>query len=177
MINEISVCAVPTNKRAVYVFSAFLGSSFIFFAVSMMLTNYKGVFATVAMAFIVGAIFIYTKYMAAKYYYDITEGNDGVPLFVVRQTVGKKSTTLCRIEVGTIKSVDRFSRSDKREKPEPGTVRYRYLPTLMPDSYCCLKIVSPYERAEVIIEATEELAGIIREYSLQFAREGIYGEE
>ncbi len=179
-MKEFSVHPKPQNKRAYYTFYAMLGSAIIAFVPYFALDKYKGIFSFIAMIFIVAAIYIYTRYLSKAYYYDITAADDGEPLFVVRQLVGKRYSTLCRIEIATMVNIEHISRREGN-KPErrEGVNRYYYLPTMMPEDYYAITVSSPYEKAEVFIEGSDEFAAMLMAYAKEISdsRESIYGDE
>lgn len=126
---------------------------------------YKGIIGIFVVAFITAATFLYTKYVAAEYNYDIMIAS-GTPLFIVRQTTGKKTTTLCRIELSSIVKVEREDTAGRREHKTPsGYLKYNYCPTLMPKITYLITSASRYEKAEIRIEASEEFAALLRSYA------------
>ena len=117
------------------------------------------------------ALMIYTKYIAPIYYYDITFDNEGNAVFVVRQQTGKKYTTLCRIALSEIVNIEKQTAEQmKAHKTPMGTVKYSYLPTLSPSLAYRITTSGRYERAEILIESSEEFADLLTSYSSE-ARE------
>ncbi len=166
MINEFSVHPKPRNKNAKIAFLiAILVSAGGFVAYSLM-PRYRGVVGTFALFVLVTAILFYTKFIAPAFHYDITVAADGTPLFVVRQVTGKRATTLCRIELANITAVEYETRAARKaHKTEKGTRVYVYAPTMFPPDVYRIISKSRYETSEIIIEANEEFAGLLRDYS------------
>ncbi len=165
MITELTLRPKPQNKRAKYLLIAFLLGAVAFAILYSVIPNYKGVVGLVSVIFIVGAVFMYTKYIAPEYYYDITIA-DGTPLFVVRQLTGKRFTTLCRVELRSIVSIICEEARDRRTHTTPsGYVKYSYCPTLGPDLTYLITVNSRLEKAEIRIEANDEFAALLRGYA------------
>lgn len=171
MISEFSAKAKSKNNNAKILFFALLGLAVATVAVYISLDKFKGVVGLFAVAFITAAVFIYTKYMSGEYYYDITFDYNGVPVFVVRQRVGKKNTTLCRMDLHAITEVVKQNKSERAEhKTKDGYLKYNYTPTLSPDETYLVTVNARYEKAEIRIEATDEFAGLLLSYAAE-ARE------
>ena len=171
MIREFSVHAKSTNKKAPMVFAACASLAFAFILMSMIIPSYRGVVSLLGMGLLVGAITVYTRYVSPEYYYDITFDSEGTPLLVVRQIIGKRHTTLCRIGLSEIVKIEQESAGERhRHKTPGGFVKFNYAPTLMPETTYRITTMSRYEKAEIIIEASEEFASLLRSYSAE-ARE------
>lgn len=177
MINEFYSHAKPSNNKAKRLFISLLAVGALLAVLYLAIERFKGVvgfFCVLAIAF---AVLVYTKYVCAEYFYDITHDSNGSPVFVVRQVTGKRSTTLCRIDLYSIAAVKRLSAKGKREyKAESGRRKYFYLPTLMPESVILLTVNSPSERADIFIEAQDEFASLLRSYATE-ARESRFDSE
>jgi hypothetical protein len=114
---------------------------------------------------IVIATWVYTKYVAVEYGYDVTFDPQGTPVFVVRQLIGKRQSTFSCVYLADIVSVDMETREQRRaKKAQNGVRRYVYLPTVFAPSSCRITVRSRYEHAEIVIEVTEEFAALLREY-------------
>ena len=112
------------------------------------------------------ALMIYTKYIAPIYYYGITFDSEGNAVFVVRQQTGKKYTTLCRIALSEIVKIEKQTAEQmKAHKTPMGMVKYSYLPTLSPSLAYRITTSGRYERAEILIESSEEFADLLTSYS------------
>ena len=171
MINEFSSRVRSSNINARVAFFALLATAIATFAVYFLIPQGKGIVGVVGIAFITAAVLIYTKYVACEYYYDVTFDSDGTPVFVVRQITGKRQTTLCRISIADIVSATVESATERRAHKTPaGYRKYVYTPTLAPAATCRLAVSSRYEKAEIVIECGEELAGLLLTYALE-ARE------
>ena len=163
MIQEFSVKAKPANRRAHTMMTAFLIVAAILFVTSLIMDRYVGVMRLFVLGFITAAIFLYTKYVSAVYYYEGFVTDSGEPLFVVRRLVGKRSSTLCRVAYREILSIKMETREEFRAHKTPrGTVKYLYTPTLYPEKVYRIQTRSAYERAEVVIECSDALAALIR---------------
>lgn len=171
MIREFYVHAKPANKKAVYAFFACLGSAIIVFAVYMLAEKYRGLISMGIMVFITAAVYIYNRYMGSEYFYDITFDHTGTPVFVVRQKIGKRESTLCRVDLGSIIRIDKMTAEERKGyKADAGVVRYTYCPTMMPEVVYRVAVRSHSEKADIFIEATDELAELLLGYSRE-ARE------
>ncbi len=173
MIRELSVKPKPSNNKARAAFFACIILSFNLVALSMLIEQYKGIVGLGGMALLCIAMLFYTKYLSPLWFYDITFDSDGTPVFVVRQQIGKRHTTLCRIGIAEIIGVERESAKERREHKTPsGVTKYFYLPTLDPAESYRLTTSGRHERAELLIECSEEFASLIRAYSSE-ARENL----
>lgn len=168
MINEFSVHPKPTNNKAKIVFFITVIAGLAVSTVSCFLPIYKGLVGMVGLLLIVTALLFYTKYIAIEFYYDIVKDDDGLPLLVVRQTIGKRTTTLCRIELADITKVETESAAERRaHKTERGVLKYNYTPTFSPSEVHRITVINRYERAEIVIEGSRELADMLRTYSAE----------
>ncbi len=177
MIIDFSVKAKPSNRKAKYTFAICIALAFAFFAASGFVPLYNGLVGLVGLIFLTAALTVYTKYMSAVYYYDVFTDSDGTPLFIVRQVVGKRETTLCRIGLSEVMKLEREDREARRRHKTPSDHRkFSYLPTLDPDVSYRMTTRSRYERAEILLEISDEMAEMIRKYS-HLAREMTFDYE
>ena len=178
MINDISVKSKNTNNKAKVAFYVTFVLSVIIFAVSFFINRFSGVVGNVGLILIAVSILIYTKYVAPVYYYDIMRDSSGAAVFVVRAVTGKRQSTFCRIGLAEIVKIEREDRAARRAHKTPAGVRkYSYVPTLSPDVTHRIYTRSRYERAEIIIEASDEFAALLSEYSIAARLEEIDTEE
>ena len=170
MISEFSVCPKPQNNKAKIIFLLTLLCAVVVFFVSTYMKRYSGVVGLCALLLFVTAILFYTKYISVSFRYDIMISDD-IPLFVVRQIVGKRESTLCRIELADIYSVERETASERRAHKTPsGYLKYVYTPTFSPSEIYRLTVKGRYEKCEIIIEGAEKLASLLNSYAIE-ARE------
>ncbi|MBQ7325875.1 MAG: hypothetical protein IJW93_00155 [Clostridia bacterium] len=171
MIREFSVKPKPSNNKARAAFIISMMLSFALILLSTLIESYKGIIGLGGVAFLTIAMVFYTKYISPIWFYDITFDSDGTPVFVVRQQIGKRQTTLCRIALCEIVKIDRENSHARREHKTPaGVIRYSYLPTLDPKDSYRITTSARHERAELLIECSEEFAGLLQGYSVE-ARE------
>ena len=165
MINELSVHPKPTNKNAKIAFYILLAISACVTVVYLIVDTYRGIIGLGALIFITAAVLIYTKYLSCEYYYDVTTDSRG-PVFVVRQAIGKRMSTLCRIDIASIVKVQKETAQQRRAHKTPtGYKRYNYLPTLIPKQTYRLTSTSRYEKAEIVVEISDEFATLLMEYA------------
>ena len=177
MINEISVKPKPQNNIAKIVFLTTLALSMAAVIIYLAVDKYKGIFGFVAMLILVSAILIYTKYIAPVFYYDIMLDGDEIPIFVVRQSVGKRQTTLCRIALSDIASISHETREERRRhKTKKGVMKYNYAPTMLAPEVYRITTVGRYEKAEIVIEGTSEFISCLSEY-VEEAKKIVIDEE
>ena len=88
---------------------------------------------------------------------------ENTPIFVVRQVTGKRQTTLSRIDLENIKKIEK---QDKKEQSAHKTSadfrKYVYAPTLFPETVYRITVIGRYEKAEIIIECSDEYADYLR---------------
>lgn len=176
-MHEFSVKAKPNNRRAHTYAAACLVIAALCFASRFVIDKYQGVIDLFTIGFITACVFLYTKYISAVYYYDTVITDEGEALFVVRRVTGKRQSTLCRVSYAEILAVKKETREEfKKHKTPRGTVKYLYTPTLYPECVYRLETRSAYERAEVVIECSDELAALIAGWARE-ARESRFLEE
>ncbi len=163
MISEFSARVKPTNKKAKGVVTVSLLSSLLCLVCYMLVDKYRGVIGLLIIGFIAVAVLFYTKYIAVEYFYDITFDGEHNPLFVIRQRIGNRYTTLCRVDLWSLKKVEKKTRAEmKSYRADSGVVKYVYSPTFMPEFVHLLTVRSRSERADIIIEAPDEFADYLR---------------
>ncbi len=166
MIREFSSRVKPTNRKAS--FFAFLALTLfaVSVAVYLSLDKYRGIVGLFALAFIAVTVLLYTKYVIAEYFYEITFDSFGSAVFVVRQRVGKKDTTLCRLDLHNIVRIEKQSREERAKHNTPyGYVKYVYVPTFLPTDTHLIVAASRYEKAEITIECPDEFAAVLSSYA------------
>ena len=162
MIKDFSVTPKPKNKKSIFLMCAFFALALVSLIVTFFLDKYKGVVGMVTFLSLITAILIYTKYVAVVFHYDIIGEGVDEPLFVVRQTTGKRNVTLCRIALADITSVKKESAAERRaHKSGVGVSRYVYAPTLAPDESFRIAVFSRHEKAEIVVELTEPFAEML----------------
>lgn len=175
MINELSVKAKPSNNKARVAFYTALTVAALgavtYLALRALSVEKSGLVGFIPLAAAVAAVFFYSKYISGIYYYDVTFDSSGYAVFVVRQVIGKRNSTLCRIGISEIFRVEREDTEQRRNHKTPKDhKRYSYLPTLLPEYSYRLITRSRYERSEIIIECSDEFAELIKQYAAE-ARE------
>ena len=164
MIRELTLRPKPTNANAKTLMILSALGAVAFAVISLVMDKYRGVVALGSLILVVVAVYVYTKYVSAQYCYQIVEGD--TPLFLVTQRAGKRETVLCRVELRSIVSAVTMTATEyKAHKTEIGYVKYYYSPTMGPEHVVLITRRSRYEKAEVVIEAGEELAALISEYA------------
>jgi len=173
VIREFSAKAKPSNNKAKIVFYTLLSLAALTVAVYMLMDKYKGLIGLLTVSLITAAVLIYTRYVSSEYYYDVTFDHTGAPVFVVRQVTGKRESTLARIGIAEITSVTEEDREERRTHKTPmGFRKYVYTPTLSPDKTLRITSHSPYEKAEIVIEASGELAELLISYAEEAREQG-----
>ena len=164
MIKEITVRPKPQNNNAKIAFLITLFISFVGFGVYFAMDRYRGFVGMFALFTLVTAILFYTKYIAPSFCYDLTTDSADNPIFVVRQITGKRQTTLCRIDIAEIRSIKKENKTEMRAHKTPvGYRKYVYAPTLFPPFVYRITVIGRYEKAELIIECTDEFAEYLLE--------------
>ena len=167
-MKELSVRAIPQNKNAKIALLISFLLSVLGFVTYGIVDRYRGIVGLVALMFLVTAILFYTKYISPIFFYDLTLDGADNSLFVVRRIVGKRQSTFCRVDLADVVSVQREVREEyKRHKTPAGLLKYVYAPSLFPKEICRITVKGRYEKAEIIIEATEEFIEAIKEFSCE----------
>ena len=171
MITDFSAQPKPQNNNAKIVMWVFFALSAVAFIVSANIPIYKGVVGAVALASIVTAILMYTKYVSVKFYYDVIATGVSEPLFVVRQLVGKREVTLARIALADITEINFETKAERKaHKRDYRTNLYVYAPTLAPAVSYRMYVRSYSEKSELVLEGSDEFFKKILEFSAE-ARE------
>lgn len=182
MINEFQIKLKATNNKAKAVFFTLSACAAIAFIAYYYMRN-NGIMRAslvglLGLLLITAALTFYTKYMSAVYYYEIMRDSAGTPLFLVKQTVGKRISTLCRIALYEIKKIERTTSEERKaHKLEAGYRKYSYLPTFMPSITYRLTTASRYERSEIYIEISDEFAEQLRAYVAEAQADASLDEE
>ena len=167
MINPLQIRLRPTNNKARVAFYVFGLCAVISFAAYYLMNGAErsSLVGLLGLALLTVALTFYTKYISAVYYYEIMLDSAGTPLFLVKQTVGKRVSALCRIALYEIKSIERTTPAERKTHTTPNDHRkYNYVPTFMPDVTYRLTTASRYERAEIYIEISDEFAETLNAY-------------
>ncbi len=171
MIKDFYAHVKPSNNNAKNLFVGLLGAAAMIMVTYFLVDSYKGIIGLFAVGAITAAVLVYTKYIGVEYYYDITFDSAGAPVFVVRQLIGKRQSTLCRVDLFNITKVEKLSKEERaKHKTAPGYKKYVYLPTLSPESALLVTLRSANESAEIFIEAPAEFGELLLSYARE-ARE------
>ena len=176
MISPFTINPKPENNKAKTAVAILGTLGGVIFLVSMQIPRYQGVVSLLAMMFIVAALTISVKYILSEFTYEITE-SDGEWLFVVGQRSGKRYTTLCRVGLASVVSIEKKRRGE--QTGDTGFIaklmtpafcrydyqRYSYLPTLMPDSYYVMTVENRHEKAKIALQLTDGMADLLRTYA------------
>lgn len=181
MISEFSLKPSAQSKKALYLFIGIAVGAVAAAVWYMLADEFKGVVGFLTMILIIAGIYIYTRFLAAEYYYDITVLND-IPTFIVRHKIGKRETTMCRIDLASIVSVERQTKDERRKHKTPSDHKiYFYSPTLYPEVSYLIISHGTYEKAEINIEANDEFAKVLLDYAATARAEAAaaesYGDE
>lgn len=162
MIKDFSVHPKPQNNNSKKVMWIFYALGAVAAVLSVMLESYRGVAGLVALALISSGILMFTKYVSVAFYYDIIAEDVDTPMFIVRQRVGKRDVTLCRVDLADIVSVKRETAKERKAHVrEQGTAYYVYAPTLNPPVSFRMRVNNAREHAELIIEGSDEFFEMI----------------
>ena len=165
MISEITVRPKPKNKKAHAIALAFILLAALVTVIYAVVDVYRGVVGLGAIAMLAAAIYIYTKYIGCEYSYDVVI-SEGTPLFLVRQTVGRRSTLLLNVHLSSIIEVRRESREQRRAyKPSEDSQRYVFTPTVCPDEVYRIITAGRDGRCEIIIECNQDFADLLMRYA------------
>ncbi len=182
MIREISVHPKPTNNKAKISFYTFLTlfvfGTAVYFVMRTLEVEKSGLIGFIPLVSVTVAIFFYNKYLGSKYYYDVVIDSEGTPLFVIRQIVGKRASTLCRIALSDIVKVERETAEERKAHKTPTDYRkYIYVPTFKPETTYRIISRSRYEKSEIVIECSDEFAETIGAYAAEARANAIRMDE
>ena len=178
MIREFSVRPKPSNNRARIIFSLSMSLALALILLSTFIPMYQGIVSLLGVASLTIGLMIYTKYISPIYFYDITFDSSSTPILVVRQQIGKRYTTLCRISLAEIVKVEKENRKQRHEhKTAAGVIKYIYMPTLDPAESYRITTSGRHERAEILIESSDGFAELLKSYSAEARAMGDYNDE
>ncbi len=177
-MSDFSAQPKAQNKTAKTIMWVFFGVALVSAVVSTFLEHYRGVVGMVTLGALTTAILMYTKFVSVKFYYDIMVTGLEEPLLVVRQAVGKRNVTLARVALADIISITRESREQRRAyKKEKGIALYNYGPTMNPPVTYRVQVRNYAERADIVLEGSDEFFEKIREYASVARAARAEGEE
>lgn len=163
-MGDFSAQPKPQNKNSKIIMLIFFGIALITAVISVFMSSHRGLVGMVTLGSLTTAILMYTKYVSVTFYYDIMVTGLEEPLLVVRQAVGKRNVTLARVALADIISITRETREERRQyKREKGIILYNYGPTLSPSVTYRLQIRGYNEKADIVLEGTDEFFDKIRE--------------
>ena len=166
MITNFSAQPKPQNNNAKILMWLFFGLSAVAAVVYVLISTYRGVVGAVAVASVTTAILMYTKYVSVKFFYDVISEDGEDPLFVVRQKVGRRDVTLCRVELADIISIDKETAAERKaHKRAKTTPLYVYAPTIAPEVSYRMKVRNSYEHSEIILEGSDEFFSTVMKYA------------
>ena len=169
MINDLSVRPHAQNKRADRIFYTLLIVALGFVFASYLAERYRGLISLGAAIAVVIALVIYNRYMSGEYSYEVVTGYSDVPLFIVRRTVGKKTTTLFNAELSAIAALDVIEAGASADIPKDSR-KYNFCPTLGAPRRAKITVKTRYEQAAVLIEGSDEFFALLSQYASE-ARE------
>ena len=175
MINDLSVRPKAQNKRADRIFYTLLLVAFAFIFASSLAERYRGVISLGAVISIVVALVIYNRYMSGQYSYDVVASCVDTPLFIVRRTVGKKTTTLFNAELRTLAALDVIAEGERADVAG-GSRKYNFCPTLDAVRRARITFKTRYEETAVLIEGSDEFFSTLSQYAAE-ARELLTDDE
>ena len=166
MISEFSVKPKAKNRRAIVLFWSFIALAVVAVALYAIAPRFKGFVGIGAIGMLTVAIYIFSKYIGIEYSYEIAFGRDGLPLFLVRQTVGRRSTLMCNVALSSIRAVKKENKKERAAYVSPvGCAKYVFTPTVSPDEVYRVVSAENGTRVEIIIECSEEFASLLRSYA------------
>ena len=180
-MNEILIKPKAQNEKGKRVFLLSLVACAVTFLLSLILPKYAGIVQLVSLILLCISLYFYNRYVGTTYIYELSGDGTGEALFIVRQEVGKRSTTHCRMSLANLRAARRMTKEELREykrrrsrmkrhtlptaEEREGTLGapsadvgvYFYGPTFMPETLCLLSFRGRFERADVFIECSDEL--------------------
>lgn len=178
MISDFSTHAKPSNNKA----RVYAALSFIFavaaFLASLPMTNYRWAPQLLGMLLVIAGLVLTTRYVSAKYYYEIMTDSEGAPLFIVRQRTGKRQITLCRIYLADIQKIEPETKEQRRAHKTPtGYTKFIYVPTFLPEDTVRITASGRYERSEIVIECSAEMCSLLSDCAAEARAARIESEE
>ena len=183
MIPDMILRPKAKNELGRRVFLLTMVGAAITFGASLILPRYNGIVQLVALVLLCASLYFYTRYVASTYSYEVTTDADGVGVFIVRQSAGTRSTTHCRMTLSSLVRAQKLDmqqmklyRKNRKSKhkdggaqdgapeylcPAPDVGFYDYCVTLCPTEATLLCFRSRMERADLLVEISEEFATVL----------------
>ena len=156
MMTSFSAHPKAENNNSKIFMCVFFAVGAVAIILSSFIERYTWVLGLVALASITTAILMYTKYVSVDFYYDVL-ADDEEPIFVVRQSVGKRSVTMCRVPLADIVSIKKETKEErKNHKRASGVSLFVYAPTMFPKTSYRIFVSNRYEKSEVVLEGSDE---------------------
>lgn len=170
------------NEKGRRIFMITMITFAITFVLSLLLPKYSGIVQLVSLVFLCISLYFYTRYVASVYSYEVTSDSDGATVFIVRQTAGNRSTTHCRMTLSSLVRAQQLDaeqmklyRKNRRTKakrneqdavpeylwPDADVSFYDYCVTYSPDAATLLCFRSHSERADLLVELSEEFRSLL----------------
>ena len=163
MIRDFSAAPKRQNKKSSVLMSVFFALGAALLIASFFMDYYRGLVGLASLFLITTGVFVYLKFVSVVFHYDIIAEDQEEPIFVIRQTVGRRNITLVRIAFREIEKIERETLSERRAHKTPsGVLRYSYCPTLAPDVSYRIYFKNRYEAGELCIEGSEEFIEMLR---------------
>ena len=167
-MGELHMRVRPQNSYAKVIFFVFFGLSIASFGASYAMQSYRWILQFLSLLCLVSAILMYTKFISCIYHYDLLPAEDASAIFVVRQTVGRRTTVLCRVELAQITEIRRQTGREARREKRPFNRRlYVYTPSFLPGVVYRMTVVNRYESADILIEGEEPFIDALRAYAAE----------
>ena len=164
MTNEMIYFAKAKTNTAKKVLFGLLGTSVLLIVATYLTKKYSGIIWVLALGFITATIYVYNKYVASEYRYEIVNF-ESKPVFTVSMRVGKTERTMARLDLCDVTEIRKMSRDEYRlHKCDKGVLRYSYFPTMFAKEVYFICVRSEYENADVFIEIDEAFAAKLEFY-------------
>ncbi len=160
-MKEFRVKALPSNNKA-KTLTTVLGIALIlgcvaYFMMARFELPYRTLVGLVSLFLLVSVIMLLVRYIFSSLSYELYVASDGVPMFAVRQIIGKRERKLACFLLADVAELALETKKERKEyRMEDGYVKYSYTPTLFPERTLRIKIRNRYEKAIVRIECPDE---------------------
>ncbi len=163
----------PQNKKAALLVSLTAALGLLSIIGSMTGWGRQSLWQSAALLFICAALFFWLRYLSIKYVYTITDAY-GAPMLIVTSIQGKRISTLCRMDLYRLSSIERIEDAESEEgkaalaRFRSAAAKYSYMMTIAPKRLQILYGQEAGQSFAIRIEADEDFLSALS----QMAAEG-----
>ena len=146
---DVSYTPCAVNARAKGAVGMLSASAALGFGLSFLLGEYGGIIQLCALAAIVYALYIASRFLFVSYTYSLFKNEKGTTYFLIEEKQGKRTSLVCQLPLERIYAVKPFPEA----KGEAGGRYYTYVATMSGGEYQVVLARGETGKAGIKIEA------------------------